>query len=429
MAAQQKPLAIVGGMLIDGNGGTPVHDSVVLIRGERIAALGRRGAVEIPADAQIIDARGMTVMPGLFDLHVHLDVMGHGNYDVYFPKYKDRLRREIMPANARELLMHGVTSARDPGANLENIIDVRDRIKRDEIPGPRLFACGPYLQKTLPSSGSYSHEVQAFFRWTVNGAEDARAKTRKVIDAGLDCVKIIQGWEMSQEELAAIIDEAHKAGRTVASHGETEEEIRKVVNAGVDSIEHTGLSGTGNLLFSDDVIRLLIDKKTTVVPTYIVSWAYKITQEFPERRYNQEVRKDFSPDLAKDTEDSFNDFEHLQYFRNSADRYEAASRRLRQMIESDVHIVMGTDSGTPLNFHTEAAWREIAIYVQHGMTPLQAITSATKYPAQFFKLDKDLGTLEAGKLGDVIVVRGNVLESINYLRDIEHVIKGGKIYK
>ena len=164
-------------------------------------------------------------------------------------------------------------------------------------------------------------------------------------------------------------------------------------------------------------------------PTYIVSWAYKITEEFPERRYNPEVRKDFAPDLAKDTEDSFSDFEHLQYFRGAAAGYDGASRRLRQMIEAGVHIGMGTDSGTPLNFHTESAWREVAIYVQHGMTPLQAITSATKYPAQFFKVDKDVDTLEPGKLADIIVVRGNVLESIDYLRDIEHIYKGGKCYK
>ena len=130
---------------------------------------------------------------------------------------------------------------------------------------------------------------QAFFRWTINGPEDARAKIRQLLDAGVDFIKLIQGTEMVPAELSAIVEEAHKAGKTVATHGMGEEEIRRVVEAGVDSIEHTGL-GPGALRYTDDVIKLLREKKTYVVPTGIVAWAYKLTQDFPARRYNRDVR-------------------------------------------------------------------------------------------------------------------------------------------
>ena len=425
---QDVPLAIVEGMLVDGNGGNPVHDAVVLIQGERIVAVGPRGTVQIPSNAKIVSAGGMTVMPGLFDLHVHLLIMGHGKYDEYFPKYRGRLRKEIMPASARELLLHGVTSARDMGANLEDILEVRDLINRGETPGPRLFICGPILQKTLPVSGMFNTQLQALFRWTVDNPEDARAKTKKLLDAGVDFIKVIQGAEMSPAELAAIIEEAHKAGKTVATHGMTEDEIRTVVKAGVDTIEHTGLA-PGALPYADDIIKLLIEKNTYVVPTGIVAWVYKLTQDFPERRFNQEVREDFPPDLVQDLEQSISNFTGLKYFVDAPGWIASGPMRWRQLISSGVRVVVGTDSGTPMNFHTDSTWREIQLLVQNGMPPLQAISAATKFPALLMKQEANLGTLEPGKMADVIVVKGNVLEDVSHLQNVVHVIKGGKIYK
>lgn len=425
---QDVPLAIVEGMLVDGNGGNPVHDAVVLIEGEKIVAVGPRGTVQISSNAKIISAGGMTVMPGLFDLHVHLLIMGHGKYDEYFPKYRSRLRREIMPASARELLLHGVTSARDMGANLEDILEVRDLINRGETPGPRLFICGPILQKTLPTTGMYNTQVQALFRWTVDNPEDARAKTKKLLDAGVDFIKVIQGAEMSSAELAAIIEEAHQAGKTVATHGMTEDEIRTVVKAGVDTIEHTGL-GPGALPYADDVIKLLIEKNTYVVPTGIVAWVYKLTQDFPERRFNQEVRQDFPPDLVQDLEQSLSNFMGLKYFVEAPGWISSGPLRWRQLISSGVRVVVGTDSGTPMNFHTDSTWREIQLLVQNGMSPLKAISAATKFPALLMKQEANLGTLESGKMADVIVVKGNVLEDVSNLQNVVHVIKGGRIYK
>lgn len=425
-----QPIAIVGGMLVDGNGGPPVHDSVVVIEGQKIVAVGPRGTVTIPSNAKIISAAGMTVMPGLFDLHVHLLIMGHGVYDEYFPKYRDRMRKEIMPISARELLMHGVTSARDMGANLEDILDVRDRINRDEIRGPRMFICGPFLQKTLPAKSAYHYDMkaQAAFRWAIDSPEDARAKVRKLLDAGVDFIKVIQAKEMSREELNAIIDEAHKAGKTVATHGMDDDEIRLVVKAGADSIEHTGLA-PGGLPYSEDVIRLLIEKDTYVVPTGIVMWIYKLNQAFPEGRFNQEVEADYPPDIVKEMEKSLSNFTALHYFADAPGWLQSAPVRWRQLINAGVRVAVGTDSGTPMNFHTDSTWREIQILVENGMSPLQAISAATKLPAKLLKQETNLGTIEVGKLADVILVKGNVLENVNNLQNVAHVVKGGKVYK
>jgi imidazolonepropionase-like amidohydrolase len=428
-ADQPAVLAIVGGMLVDGNGGPPLHDSVVVVKGSTIVALGARGTVSVPNSAKVIDARGMTVMPGLFDSHVHLLIMGHAKYDEYFPRYRARLRNEIMPTSAKELLMHGVTSARDLGANLEDILDVRDRINRGDIPGPRLFVSGPFLQKTLPKLAfHYNMQSQADFRWTVNGPEDARVKVRKLVAAGVDLIKVIQATELTPAELQAIIDEAHKAGKTVATHGMDEDELRIVLAAGADCVEHTGLA-KGALPYSDDIVKTLIAKNTFVDPTGIVMWRYKLAMDFPEGRYNAEVEKDYASDLVEDMESSYSDVPALAYFSDAPAWVQSAPVRWRQLINAGVRMLVGTDSGTPMNFHVDSTRREMQLLVENGMTPLQVITSATKYPAMMLKKDNELGTIEAGKLADIIVVKGNVLENISNLENIVHVIKGGEVFK
>jgi len=383
-------------MLVDGTGGPPVHDSVVLIQGEKIAAVGPRGTVQIPDNAKVISAGNMTVMPGLFDLHVHLILMGHGKYYEYLAKFRNQVGK-VMPISARELLMHGVTSARDVGAPLEEILELRDRLNRGEIPGPRLFVSGPVLQKTVTPE-------EAFFHWRVANPEDARAKTRKLLEAGVDLIKVIQATEMSDAELAAIIEEAHKAGKPVAAHGFVSlKEIEKVVQAGADSIEHTGLT-PGVLPYPESILRLLAEKNVYVVPTSIVMWVYKLTGEFPERRFNPEVEQDYPADVVQAMEESLTNFTGLAYFQirgNMAIRQ--IPLRLRQLIECGVRVVTGTDSGTPLNFHTDTTWREIQLFVQNGMTPLEAISAATKLPALLMKQGDKQGTLEPGKLADMVM--------------------------
>ena len=145
-AVNAQPLVLAGGRLIDGFGGPPVENAVVVIDGNTIREVGPESAVKIPAGARIIDTNGFTMMPGLMDMHVHLMILGHGDYNHWFETYANQYRDTIMPISAKELLMAGITTARDLGAPLEDIIAVKKRIERGEIPGPRMFVAGPFLQ-------------------------------------------------------------------------------------------------------------------------------------------------------------------------------------------------------------------------------------------------------------------------------------------
>src|SRR6266545_1195996 len=216
-----KPtLALVGGQIVDGCEGKPIPDGVVLIAGARIVAVGPRSDVAVPAGTPVIDTRGMTVLPGLADMHVHLMILGHGDYEHWDKAYRGRFRREIMPAAARQLVTSGVTFARDLGAPLEDILFVRQRIEKGEILGPRLFVSGPFIQHKP------YFEYEKEFRWGVTGAADARAKVQKVIDAGVDVVNLIDQDQMTEEEVKAVVETAHKGGRPVVAHAHREEEIR-----------------------------------------------------------------------------------------------------------------------------------------------------------------------------------------------------------
>src|SRR5713226_2209673 len=229
-------LALVGGRIIDGYEGRPIDDGVVLIAGERIVALGRRAEDSVPPGTPPIDTRGKSILPGLANMHVHFMIVVHGNYDHWNATCRSRFRKEIMPAAARQLLESGVTFARELGAPLEDVLDVRDRINRGEIPGPRLFVTGPFIQHRP----YFDYEKE--YRWGVNGPADARAKVQKILDAGVDLVKLIDQDQMTEEEVRTVVETAHRAGKPVVAHGHREEEIRIGLKYGVDCFEHTGLA-------------------------------------------------------------------------------------------------------------------------------------------------------------------------------------------
>ncbi|HYM86136.1 MAG TPA: amidohydrolase family protein, partial [Pseudoxanthomonas sp.] len=198
-------IAMVGGTLVDGTLSDPIRNSVILIEGERIVAVGSVGSLAIPADSRVISTEGMTVLPGLWDMHVHLMLNGHSDYAYWDKTYPSQFGSVIMPASAKQLLMAGVTGARDLGGPLEESIAVRDAINKGTLVGPTLFVSGPFIQKK-----AYPGTEQ--FRWGVDSPADARAKVRKLADAGVDTIKLIDQDQMSDAEIAAIVDEAHKHG-------------------------------------------------------------------------------------------------------------------------------------------------------------------------------------------------------------------------
>jgi len=169
-----ETIVLRGGRLIDGYGGPPLENAAIVIEGNTIRAVGPEATIAVPAGARVIDTNGMTMMPGLMDMHVHLMILGHGDYDHWDRTYPSKFRDLIMPISAKQLLMAGVTTARDLGAPLEDIVAVKRRIERGEIPGPRMFVSGPFLQKS-------NTPLDAKFRWIVNGPEDAREKVRTIV--------------------------------------------------------------------------------------------------------------------------------------------------------------------------------------------------------------------------------------------------------
>ena len=247
-AQSRNVKALVGGTLIDGFGSTPIRNSVIIIEGERIKTVGQVGSLSIPAGAEVISTEGMTVLPGLWDMHVHLMINGHSDYGHWDKTYPPQMENVIMPASARQLLMAGVTSARDLGAPLKALIAVRDRIKKGELPGPTLYVSGPFIQHE-PYPGT------EYVRWGVKGVDDARAKVRTLAEAGVDLIKLIDQDQMTMEEVQAVVDEAHKRKLTVVAHSHRPEEIRRGLQVGVDCFEHTGLATAPE--YPPDVIAMI----------------------------------------------------------------------------------------------------------------------------------------------------------------------------
>ncbi|HJQ36441.1 MAG TPA: amidohydrolase family protein [Thermoanaerobaculia bacterium] len=416
-----QPLVLTGGRLIDGYGGPPLENAVIVIDGTRIKAVGAEGTVAIPQGARVVNTNGYTVMPGLMDMHVHLMLLGHGNYDHWDATYPGQYRDVIMPIAAKQLLMAGVTTARDLGAPLEDIVAVKNKINRGEIPGPRLFVSGPFLQKS-------NTPLTAKFRWIVNGPQDARAKVQTIVAGGADVIKLIDQDQMTIEEVKAIVDEAHKLGKTVAAHAHRSEEIRQGLRAGVDCFEHTGLATKPG--YEEDVLQMMRERNATLfwTPTIEGLYLFEQTKQNPERVDDQRLKADLPAAIYKDIHDSIRDVAKLDYFRLVPRRLPTLPNKFRQLRESGVTIIVGTDSGIPLNFHFDSTWRELKTMVELGMPPMDAIRAATYWPAQLLK-QPDLGTIAAGKLADLIVVDGDPLTDMTSLRHVVHVVKDGKVVK
>lgn len=416
--------ALVGGRLIDGYGGKPLENSVVIVQDGRIKEIGRIGEVTVPADAQVISTEGMSVLPGLWDMHVHLMIVGHADYDHWDRTYPPLFRSTIMPAAAKQLLMAGVTSARDLGAPLEDILAVRDAINRGEMPGPTLYVSGPFLQHE-PYPGTEA------FRWGIKGVEDARAKVRRLAEAGVDVIKLIDQDQMTMDEVRAVVDEAHKRKLPVIAHSHRAEEIRRGIQAGVDCFEHTGLGTAPE--YPEDVFALMKGRANTLfwTPTVEPLLLYQETRdEFPERIDDPRWQVGLPPEIVTDIRQSLANPSRVAYFQHVPQRRPTLARKFEQLRQSGVILLIGTDSGVPLNFHSDATWREMDTWVNtFGVAPMDAIRAATYWPAVHMKVDKEVGTLAPGKWADIIAVRGDVLRHIDLLQDVDVVLKRGVRHK
>jgi imidazolonepropionase-like amidohydrolase len=429
LAAAQTPVtALVGGTLIDGFGGPPIRNSVILMAGERIHAVGQVGSLSVPPSAITVSTEGMTVLPGLWDMHVHLMITGHADYAHWDSTYPGHFETVIMPASARQLLLAGVTSARDLGGPLEASLAVKRRIANGEIPGPTLYVSGPFIQHA-PYPGT------ELFRWGVTGERDAREKVRRLADAGVDVIKLIDQDQMTMEEVRAVVDEAHRRGLPVVAHSHRPEEIRRGLAAGVDNFEHTGLATAPE--YPPDVIEMIRARTAQMnlgplfwTPTIEGLYNYEATRDNPEALDDPCWREGLPPDIIDDIRRSLSHFDRLPYFQITPNRRPTLGRKFQQLRESGVVLLIGTDSGIPGKFHCQSTWNELDTWVtRFGVNPMEAIRAATYWPAVMMGVDADVGTVSEGKYADVIAVRGDALRHINLLRDVDVVIKRGKRYK
>ena len=426
--AQAQRVAMVGGTLVDGTLRDPIRDSVILIEGERIVAVGTVKTLPVPAEATVISTEGMTVLPGLWDMHVHLMINGHADYDHWDKTYPAQFRDVIMPASAKQLLLAGVTGARDLGGPLEDSIAVRDAINSGRIPGPTLFVSGPFIQKK-PYPGTEQ------FRWGVDSPADARAKIKRIAQAGVDVVKLIDQDGMSDAELAAIVDEAHKHGLPVVAHAHRPEEIRRGLKAGVDCFEHTGLAASPE--YPPDVIAALRERTGNMAsgplfwtPTIEGLYNFPYTVKNHEFIDGTDWHVGLTPAIVDDIRQSLAHPERIGYFQQTPQRWPTLQRKFQQLRESGALLLIGTDSGIPMKFHSGSTWNELDVWVNKlGVPTIDAIRAATYWPAVAMKADKDYGTVTEGKYADIIAVKGDVLKQVALLQRVDIVVKHGRRIK
>lgn len=411
-------LAIVGGQVVDGTGAAPIAQGVVLVAGSRIAAVGAAGTITVPKGAKVIDAGGMTVMPGLIDMHVHLCLVGHADEEHFVRTYAAREEQEIMPAGARQFLMNGITTVRDVGSPIE-IVKVRDRINRGELTGARLFVAGPLLQR-------HANDTVAGWSWTVTGAEDGREKVRQLVDAGVDWIKVHDQSNYSDGELQAITSEAAKAHKPVAGHGYLNDaEMLRAVKYHFRTLEHPGLGNAYD--YSPEVIRKVIEADACIDPTSARRTIFEDTEKFPARLHDEIAREFLPADIYASMEASLADYLHLPNADHERRWIKNQAAKVEPFVKGGACIIVGTDSGEPELIQGASTWYELRNLVRFGMTPLEAITAATSRPGHL--LAPDVGALLPGYHADILLIKGNVVADVNLLQNPAHIIKDGVQYK
>jgi imidazolonepropionase-like amidohydrolase len=357
-------------------------------------------------------------------MHVHLMLNGHSDYEHWDKTYPAQLGPVIMPASARQLLLAGVTSARDLGAPLVESLSVRDRLESGALAGATVYISGPFIQHE-PYAGTEA------FRWGVNGVPDATAKVKKLADAGVDVIKLIDQDQMTLEEVRAVVAEAHRRNLPVVAHAHRPEEIRRGLAAGVDCFEHTGLAAAPE--YPEDIIKMIRERAANMAagplfwtPTIEGLFNYEYIRDNPEHIDDTAWHEGLPKEIVDDIRKSLEHPERLPYFRATPARRPTLARKFQQLREAGVQLLVGTDSGIPMKFHSGSTWRELDAWVNLlGVDPMTTIRAATFWPAVAMKQERNVGTIGPGKYADIIAVKGDVLRYIALLQRVDLVMKHG----
>jgi imidazolonepropionase-like amidohydrolase len=409
-------IAVHCGQLIDGASNLPHGESLVLIRDGRIKRieLGSGRGSGATTMVPVLDLSEYTCLPGLIDMHTHLTDRPEDTADlrVYFSRSaEDTLHQGV--ENAWATLLAGFTSVRNVGTYVLNAdTDLRDYINRGSAAGPRMLVSGPYL--TIAHGGGDLYvpgfvepgDNARFHAGVARGAQQFHERAEVILASGADLLKVIASGavlahggvpgapEMTREEIAAVVQTAHSDGKKVAAHAHGAQSIRDSIAAGADTIEHAS--------YLDDAgIRAALERGNVALAMDVYNGDYIDTEgrrlQWPE-----------------------------EFLRKNLETTEIQRQAFTRAVKAGVPMVFATDAGV---FPHGLNARQFRIMVKRGMTPMQAIRSATSVAAHYLGREADVGELAVGKLGDLIAVRGDPLIDISVLENVDVVLKGGLIFK
>jgi imidazolonepropionase-like amidohydrolase len=476
----RNPIALVGGNLIDATGAPPKLGYTVVIDGEKITQVGRQEDVKIPQGAQVINVKGMTIMPGIINSNQHIQLnplYPAPTADLPLEVLRDRWEETFarMPQRAYIYLMQGVTSMRQTSGPSKRILPVKNKIDSGEIAGPRIFLGGALFM----SNEHFEHYLQeantpkAAIEWlrndfAYNVIDDVKEGTDSFMGAEFNYWKLYMSNEVydgkndfSDEELRYIIDKAHKAGKIIDVHaGGHNDGLRRMLAFDIDTLEHPFY---GSMLIEEDIIQGYVDKNVIVDTLlrvmvtgaehaanphrfndslYIMSLQpkeYRLLMRYRDKMlFNQRnPARSGIPIYASDGATLGGAKSEGDIFGLSGPSFDTmqahramSHENMRRFIRAGAKFSLGTDTPSFLNFQQEDPNAvEFRYMVEEGMSPMDAIIAATRNGAEALGLADQLGTVEVGKLADVIVLSGNPLADPEAMKQVYIVIKGGVRYK
>ena len=399
---------VVKGTIIDGLNKEPLKQGIIVIEGKTITAIGKEGEVKIPEGAEVF--QGKTIMPGMIDCHIHFCLNGEADFNQLIVQ-SSLSTYAIKAVNyAKKTIESGFTTVRELGSPAHIGISLRDAVKKGIIPGPRILTSGQPLSITGGHGTFLPPWIHSDFNLGLfaDGVEEVRKAVRSLIGSGVDLIKLLatggvmdiatspgaQNYNLDELKVAA--EEAHKLGKRVAAHVEGLSGTKDCIRAGIDTLEH-------GIELDDEAIQMMIDKGTFLVPTLLAP--YNIAEHGV---------KGGIPEFA---------------VKKDLEVIKVHTKNFTKAYQAGVKIAMGTDMGTPFSKHGENA-KELELMVNNGMSLIDAIISTTRVASEAIGLEKSIGTLEKGKLADLIILEGDPLTDINLLQKkelIKLVMKEGEI--